>query len=419
MMMWLWLGILLCCSGAVSASETALFGLSRRTLRQFARSRGTLRHRAYLLMQHPGAVLMTVLITNTAVNVAIFAVSFVGLRHLGHGRPVVAGVASVGVLVAVITLGEIVPKTITMANAARLAPAAAALVMVLNLVLTPIRLFLRVALVNPMIRLLAPSTPRTAPVTVEELRTLVEHSAEEGVIDSQEHLMLESIVAAGDVSVREVMTPRVDIRSVPITRDRESVLLAMRELNKRRMLVHGRDLDDLRGVLYARSLHLDPQASIASVLRPIHYVPEQINLVQLLGHFRQHDVHLSVVVDEYGGTVGMVSIKDVLAWMVGDSTDRGAEAEATTEQIDENTYRIPGNLSARLWAHRFSVAELDPHVDTVAGQVVAKLGRMPRVGDIVRIRNLTLTVERTHNRRIERIVIRREPQVPGVNGRAP
>ena len=152
MIFWLGVVLLLGCSGIVSASETALFGLSRRVLYEFGQSGRALRRRARVLMQQPRRVLMTVLLANTAINVAIFAVSFVGMHDLRRTHPAAAAAGSVTVLVAVILFGEIVPKTIAISNPRRFAPAAAGLLAVLQVVLAPIRWFLRALLVDPLIR---------------------------------------------------------------------------------------------------------------------------------------------------------------------------------------------------------------------------------------------------------------------------
>jgi len=408
MFIWILLLVLLACSGAISASETALFGLSRQALYEFGRSARPLHREVRALMHHPQRVLMTVLITNTAVNVAIFAVSFMAVNHLREARPALAAIGSVGALVAVVVFGEIVPKTIALSHAKRLAPAAGAFVAILQAVLTPVRWILQVLFVDPLVRLLTPAERVPESVASHELRQLVERSAGEGVIDSQEHEMLQGVVTAALARVSEVMTPRVDIRSVRVGASRKATLQAIRASGGRKIAVHGRDLDDVRGVLYARDVVLNPGKPIRSLLKPVHFVPEQANLVQLLYHFRIENIQFAMVVDEYGGTAGCVSADDVIEWIAGDVPDeRDQQSALLTEKLGDDCYRVSGNLSARLWAERFAVRQADRHIDTVGGLVVAKLGRVPRAGDSVRIRNLDLTVESVSKRRIERILVRR------------
>lgn len=225
---WLLLVVLLACSGLVSGSETALFGLSRLELRDFAAAGGPLKRQAWQLMQRPRRVLMTVLIANTAVNVLFFAISFVTFEGLSEDHPVAASCGGVAALLAVILFGEVFPKAAARAHAARLAPLAAPLVGGLQTVLGPIRLILQVSLVEPMTRLAGGSASGRTPgqarsqgeeVTVEELQALVEMSAHQGVIDSAENRMLHHIVALPEISVRSVMRPRVDVVAVPLDAD--------------------------------------------------------------------------------------------------------------------------------------------------------------------------------------------------------
>ena len=410
-MIWVLVAVLLLCSGMISASETTLFALSRQALHQFSRSEGDLGRRVHLLMLHPHRVLMTVLLANTAVNVSIFAVTFIALREMKGVSAAVPAVGSALVLLSVICFGEIVPKAAALRAPRQFAPTAAALISSLQFVLAPARWILGTLLVEPISRLLSPH-PVADTVTTEELKLLVEHSAREGVIDSAENEMLQAVVVLGDVSVREVMTPRVDICSVaidPVAADRATVLEVIRRSGRRRLPVRGRDLDDIRGMLYARDLYLNPHKPLKALLRRIDFVPEQVNLVQLLRHFRSEMIELAIVVDEYGGTAGLVTIEDVVEWIVGDlpetETPRPAEP---AERIDENTYRLPGALSVRDWADRFEVGEVDREVHTLGGLILAKLGRLPRTGDTIRIRNLTLKVEALERRRIQRVLLHRD-----------
>lgn len=407
-MLWLAMALLLVCSGVISASETALFGLSRQSLHGFERSHRSLRRRAFRLMQEPRRVLMTVLLTNTAVNVAIFAASFFAFREIHNAPALLAVAAGLAAPMLVILFGEILPKAVALSNPVRFAPIAAGLVGVLQLLLGPIQWVLARLLVEPITRLLAPHSSVTDDVTTEELQLLVEHSAREGVIGSTENEMLQAVVALRDVGVREVLTPRVDVHSIRIGQDRASIMEAIRASGRRRFPVCGRDLDDIRGILYARDLYLNPDTPVSKLTRRVRFVPEQVRLMQLLKHFREEDIHLAVVVDEFGGTAGLVTVEDIVEWIVGELPDAETpRPETLTEQIDDNTYRFSGDLNARVWSDRFGAGAIDRHIDTVGGLILSKLGRMPRPGDRVRIRNLTLTVETMKGRRIGSVLLHR------------
>ena len=409
-MLWIVLIVLLAGSATVSASETALFGLSRQTVFEFSHSKKRMHHRVMVLLREPRQLLLTLLMTNTAVNVAIFSISFFLFRSLTGMSPTLTAVASLLAPAAVILLGEMLPKATALIRARQMAPMAASLIGPLHAVLAPIRWILGTFVVEPTIRLLSPQTAVHDIVTTDELKLLVDHSAQEGEITSNENEMLHSVITFTDVSVREIMTPRVDIRSIRDSTSNPNVLAIVKAEKRRRLPIIGRDLDDIRGVLYGRDILLSPDVPMAKLMKPAHFVPEQVNLVQLLQNFRNNNIHMAIVVDEFGGTSGLVTMDDILAYVVGILPDSDRTRPVLSEQIDDNTYRVSGNLSARAWADRFGVETFDRSVDTVAGIILARLGRLPKTGDTVHIRNLTLTVERLDRRRIDRVLLTRRPE---------
>ncbi|MBI1825101.1 MAG: HlyC/CorC family transporter [Planctomycetes bacterium] len=407
-MTWVLLCALILSSAIISGSETAVFSLSRRALADFQKSSNHLQRTIATLMGNPRSVLMTVLIANTLINVTIFSISYVTLEQLRHQHHILASIAGGGILLAVVMLGEIAPKVLSLSNARVVVSASAGMIAILHTVLAPVRWLLGALFGNPITRLLAPAPTSPKPVTIDELQLLVEHSAQEGHFSSIENEMLQSIVALGDVRVREVMAPRVDIEFLRLEDHPREMLRTLKATHRRILPVCGRDLDDVRGSIYARDPFLNPQASLRSLMHPVFYVPEQIRLTHLMRNFRLNRSFFAIVVDEYGGTSGLVAIEDVLAWIVGEVSEADAEDEGRVERLDENTYRVPGDLNVRDWAETFAVPEVDRRLDTVGGLVLSRLGRLPQPGDSVQIRNLTLTVESVNRRRIQRVLLRRD-----------
>lgn len=405
--------ILLGCSGLISGSETALFGLSRADLNVFRQSERPLRRRAGLLMADPRRVLLTVLMANTAINVLIFAVSAILVAKLGAVHPVFVPLGGVIVLVAVIVVGEVGPKAAALAAPVRLAPLAASVVHTLQTILQPVRWILDRAVIEPLLRLLSPPEARSETLSTDELRSLVESSATRGTFTSVENEMLQEVIALPEVRVRSIMVPRVDIQAVRFDEPVDAILKRLAETRLTKLPVYKTDLDDIAGLIYGRDLHLNPDKPLVELLRPVHYVPEQINLLQLLDHFRQHAHQLAVVVDEYGGTAGIVVMEDVLEQIVGDLVETGeAPAESPIEIIDADTYRLAGGLNVREWASHFGIGQVDSRIDTLGGLVLTMLGRIAHQGDTVQVGNLTLTVERLRGQRIDRIILRRRTGGP-------
>lgn len=414
--------LLLCGAALMSASETALFGLSRSTLREFQHARNPLRREAWSLMQHPARVLSSILIANTTINVAIFAVSVVLLQRTAGLHALVKTAISLATVGAVLLLADLLPKSVSLSLAPRIAPLVAPIVAAVVLVLAPIRWLLTFIVIEPVTRLLSPQRTERDELTVDELRAVVELSAQRGVINSSENDMLQEVLALPEISVRSIMIPRVDMIAVPLDTTPQRVREKMRAVKLTKLPVYGRDIDDMRGLVYAKDLYLRPSADLPHLLREVDYLPAQCNLLQVIAHFRTRQSQLAIVVDEYGGVAGLVALEDVLEQIVGDIVSAGEATSADlTQAIDADAYRVSGDLSVRVLAEEFGADLPDvadrvgtfAGIETLGGLVVSLLGRVPREGDRVRLGALQLTVDRMRGRRIDRLLLRRNVQSAG------
>jgi len=363
-------------------------------------------------MQRPRRVLLTVLIVNTFVNVGFFAVSYTAGSASGAPHPALSALSGLLSLGVVIIVGEILPKAIALANARRLAPIAAPVVQCLHWVTAPFSAVLQFLLIEPIVRLIAPAGSTRGDISTAELSALVELSADQGIITAREHDMLQTVVALPDISVRSVMVPRVRVQAIAHDADRKSAAAVFARTGLAKLPVYERDLDNILGLLYARDFHLKPQTPFTRLLRPVNYVPEAINLLQLVRHFRKTRTQLAIVVDEYGGIDGLITIQDVLAEIVGDLETGALRGPPDVEQLADGAYRLPGSLSIRAWRPLLGLTDRLLYVDTFGGLIVAQLGRFPQPGDTVRLRNLSLTVDRVDHRRVERVIVRAEASAP-------
>ncbi len=408
--------VLLCGAALMSASETALFGLTRSTLREFQHSRNPLRREAWSLMQHPGRVLSTILIANTTINVGIFAISVILLERTAGLHVLVKTAISAATVGAVLLFADLLPKSVSLSLAPRIAPLVAPIVAAVVLGLAPIRWLLTFFVIEPVTRLLRTPQAERDELSVDELRAVVELSAQRGVINSSENDMLQEVLALPEISVRAVMVPRVDMIAVPLDTPVARVREKMRAVKLTKLPVYGRDVDDLRGLVYAKDLFLRPSADMPHLLREVDYLPEQCNLLQVIKHFRERQTQLAIVVDEYGGVAGLVALEDVLEQIVGDIVSAGEATQADlTQAIDADAYRVSGDLSVRVLAEEFGADLPDVSarigglagVETLGGLVVSLLGHVPRDGDTVRVGAVELTVDRMRGRRIDRLLLRR------------
>lgn len=405
--------VLLILSGLFSSSEAVLFSLTPLQLQANGRSANPLRRLSARLMKDSKRVLTVVLVGNTAVNVGIFSTSYVLARHLSsEAHPWLAPLGGAISVVAVLLLGDAFPKVLGVALADRLTPYSAAFVHVTGYVLRPIGAVIEHLLVMPVTRLLEPRSDAQRrsehEISQVELKTLLEMSRVHGVIDPIETDFLREVVNLSILQVRDVMVPRVEVQACNVNAPADTLREMMRQTRRKKIPVYDGAVDNIIGVIYAKVLFFSPGRKLRELVQPVRFVPELATCEQLLQHFRTTRTQLAIVVDEFGGMAGLVTLEDVIEQIVGDirGPDEPAE-EAEIEQVGESEYEVSGRLSARYWAETFGIPQLSSHVATVGGLVTARHGRPPRMGDTVRIANVLLRVTRVKGRRVERLRISR------------
>lgn len=397
------LAVLLCCSAILSGSETALFSLSKYQLAQFSKSSHRLQRLVARLMGDPRKVLLTILMGNTTVNVLIFASSYVISEHLGQFNPVLASVWGLVTVVLVIVIGEVLAKTFAISVASTIAPPVALMIGALQTALAPVRVVLEYLLVVPINRLLVGGPDRGArQVTVDELKALVDLDEYSGAIAPRENDMLQEVVALASTLVASIMIPRVDIAAFDLTGGRDELLAMLRTRRHTRIPVYEGDVDHITGLIHARDLYLNADVPLAKLVQPVGFVPEQMTADKLLAHFRESKTQFAIVVDEFGGASGLVTMKDVVEQIVGD-IEQPHDQAPLVEQTGPRSFRMAGQVNIQPWYEAFGIDHPDYRILTLGGLVTAKLGRLPRVGDELRIGEARLTVEQMKGKRVQRV----------------
>ncbi len=309
-------------------------------------------------------------------------------------------------------LGELVPETIALQHSEQLALWLARPLAVVSVVAMPIIHFM-VWLSNGISRLFGADRRGDLPfVTEEEIKTLVDAGEEEGVIEEEEKEMIYSILELGDTLAREVMVPRIDVVALDITTPMLEALDVIMEAGHSRIPVYEDTIDDVVGVLYAKDLlpylrEGRTDVPLKGMLREAYFIPETKKASDLLPDLQQRRVHVVVVVDEYGGMSGLVTIEDLLEEIVGEIQDEYDSEEPVFEYVSDDEYVVDARMDLDDLNRMMDVDLPTDDSDTLGGFIYAELGRVPAVGSHVTFEDLAFTVESVAGRRIKKVRVQR------------
>ena len=404
------MGLLLLGSGLFSGAETAFSNLSHRQVGMLGESTGRFQRLAAKLLSRPRQLLSSLLFCNMAANVLFFSMASVVSLMAGRQVSATAGAVSAFVFFLLLVMfGEMLPKSLAYAHSRSFCTAVAPVCYVcLCLFSRALRLFDAVV-VSPTIRLLSDpfgAGKTTETVTANELKSLLNLSRQRGLISNDENQLLAEVVELGLLKVRHVMRPRVDMVACSLSAKPDEARELMSEKGLTKVAVYGNNIDDIVGVVNLRDLLLEPEKPLGELVADVEFVPEQKTVESLLEFFRQSRCDTAIVVDEYGGIAGQVSVEDIVEELIGPLEER--EHVEAVEHIGPLEYRLCGDLSIHDWGSIFGVDPAQSRLSTVGGLTTALLGRIPVEGDVAKVKNLTFTVEKVHKRRIESIILSME-----------
>ncbi len=405
------MGGLLVFSGFFSGTETATFSLSRGQLVRMEHA-GPTGRRVCRLLRRPARLLNSILLGNMIVNIAYAgtaAVLVLDLQQAG-GSAVEMTATSLTGLLGLILLGEVTPKMIAFSVPESWSLVAAYPMGLLCRIFSPVIWVLDQLLVSPLTKMIAPVRDGSDTITSDELASLMSLSARRGIVRHDAGGMLQEIVHLADLRASDIMVPRVDMIAYDVDAGSQGLIELFRQTRLRKIPVYRGDVDNILGVVHFKRVALDPDRPLDRMVRKVPYVPEAASAERLLMQFRVRKAQLAIVVDEYGGTAGLVALEDVLEEIVGDIPDaEGDQPPPPVEQLGDNDYRIDGALPIHEWSEAFGEDLAAKRISTIGGFVTSLLGRLPREGDVVSYRNLTFTVEAARGRRIERMRLRLRP----------
>ena len=401
--------ILLACSAFFSGSETALFSLNREDLRKLKRSDDRSSRCILAMLRFPQALLGAVLLGNMVVNVMFFSLSFViTIRLADKVSSSAAAVSGAVSLFAVILLGEVSPKGIAVGRPVYFARAVAPVLYGFYKLARPVSSLLR-RIAQRVTGFFAARLSHEPYVTRGELKMLAAMAEQQGVLERDARSMIQQVMELASIRVREVMTPRVDVVMFPIAAGRERFCELVRRTHEERIVVYEGDMDNILGMIIARDVFMHEDKDLRQLLRPVRYVPEMQTVESLLRQFREARDPVAIVVDEFGGTAGLVNQEQILEEVVGEIRDEFEPPEEPVQQLDEDTYILSGDLNTREWRELLGAGVGWPGVETLGGLVAALLGRIPGMGDSVEWRGLWFTVEKMAGRRVDLVRVERIP----------
>ena len=398
---------LLACSAFFSGSETALFSLTRADIRHFEGALDWRGKYVVSLLRSPHSLLSAILLGNMVVNVSFYMLSFVitlGLaERVSGGAAAVSGVVS---LFAVIMVGEVSPKGIAVGRPVSFSRLVAPVLYWYCKAVHPLSLALRLV-AQRVSGFLAARLPRAPYVTGEELQMLAAMAEQQGVMDVETRGMVQQVVGLSTIRVREVMTPRVDVPMFNLADGRAAFCARVRQSHEDRVLAYEGTMDNVLGLLLSREVFVRAEADLRELLRPLRYVPETQRVESLLRQFRKGRHAVAIVVDEFGGTAGLVDLEQILEEVVGEIRDEFEPEVQMVERLGEDRYVLAGDLNMREWQELLGAELVRPGVETLGGLVAALLGRIPEAGDSVNWRGLWFTVEKMDGRRVEFVRVER------------
>lgn len=408
---------LMALSASLSASETAFFSLRPWRVERLVKEKGVSGRVVSDSLRDPRVFLISLIIGNELANVAIANLAAVLRRRYESpaGPPALSmaiGVALTSLLL--VLLCDLWPKSIAVnfpeAVALKVAYPIRALLTVVRPVALPLARLTSVLTERKRTRGAAGGGP--TPLTEADFRTLIEISRREGILKRGQTEMIEAAFRLGDLQVRQVMIPRPDVLGIRESATPAEAIEIIRGNRHSRLPIYRESLDDITGILYAKDLlaqrfGLSPPSQVRELARPALFVPEVMRARQLVREFQVRKVHLAVVVDEYGGTAGVVTLEDLLEEMVGEFADGFDRPVRTFRRVRRGIFWVRASMPIPEFSRRARVRIKDPEVDTVGGYVLKLFDRVPAEGDTVQDNHFTFTVRRMKGRRILVLLVER------------
>ncbi|MBA7473037.1 hypothetical protein ES707_08371 [subsurface metagenome] len=400
-------------SAFFSSSETAFISLQRFRLEHLVETKTKGARRVAKMIERPEKLLSTILLGNNFVNVAAAALATILAISVWGEKPGVL-IATIGVTIILLIFCETTPKTIATRHAEKLSLILARPIQIISWLLTPFVVALS-WIASGFTRLVSGTPVPRSLVSEEEIRTMISVGHKEGTVEKSEAEMLHNVFDFGDRPVREVMVPRPEVVCIEQGSKIADFLALYAQSPLSRFPVYQENMDSVVGILSVKDVlmalangTIDNQSVIDDLIRPAYFTPETKRISELFTEMRDKNYRMTVVVDEYGGTAGIVSLSRLVEEIVGPVGDELAAAEKEYEIISEHTFQIDGGMRVEEVNEEMGLELPEGEYETIAGFMLHLLRHIPRQGEQLRYKGLKLVITKMRGMKIEEILLTKE-----------
>jgi putative hemolysin len=399
---------LLTASAFFSATEIAMFSLSKLQLRRLRSDHPQRGQMISELLEKPQRLLSAILFGNT---LATIAGAVVGYDFLQRTVPEHADALAVPAMTLLILVcGEVAPKAVVIRRADVFALRLSVLISRFERATRLVRhVFeaLSAAIVRriELLAFFAEKKARSSAPTTDEYRTLLRVSERAGIVRREERDMVNKILALDKMQIREIMTPRVDMQCIEDTLTPDAMAAALRQIKHRRVPIIHDSPDTVEGILNVKEFLINPHRELDEVVELPNFVPDTMSVGKLLKAFRKQEHPVAIVIDEYGGTQGMVTLEDILEEIVGEIEDEFDTSEIMVQKLADRRWLINGKARLELVNEQCGLNLRASDVETIAGWMIAQLGSLPKDGERIQVNNVRATARRVVKNRVREVLL--------------
>lgn len=401
--------ILIVCSAFFSATETALNSANKIRLKNMADNGSHAAQRTLNILAKYDKALTTILIGNNIVNIACSSIATILAINL-VGEKYGSLVSTIATTVIVLIFGEVMPKSIAKDFAEPMAMIASGIISFLMVIFTPFSAFF-ILLKKGLSKIF--HRKESVSMTEEELKVMIDEIEDEGVLETQESNLVRSALEFDEITVDEIITPRVRITAVEAGENIDDVRKKFLQEEYSRMPVYERTLDNIIGIITEKEFFKQYEKSsdftIRSIMQETIYLPQMQKLSEVFRTMQKQKCHMSVVLDQHGGTLGIVTMEDILEELVGEIWDESDEVKSPVTVVGNNIFEVYGDVSLnslrRFLESRDIPADIESEAHTVAGWVLGLFGSIPKSGDVISSGCFTVTVLDAAELRVNRVRI--------------